>query len=505
MPVKIYKSLRVKIITVIIATLVLMVGGSNNYIVREQSKQFVETIKEQAKLLTHAIVKSIQHDMRGTCQKDIQGIFERIGIMPDIESLRIFDENGSVSKSSDPAEVGLTIEDIGYEIFKANIPSTPYRGGHGYNAFCMVETINNEPSCAPCHETSAPAIGIFELCLSMEKTDKKIAENRRFLRVSAMTTILLVAVILSLFVTMQVNRPIEKLVKVMRKAESGDMRTRARIHGDDELGMLATSFNAMIQRLDETQKEVERYHTQQLIRAERLATIGELAAGVAHEIKNPLAGISGAIQVLSEDFDVKDPRHLITEQIIKQTKRMDKTIRDLLNFAQPLDAELSKVDVNDILETSLFICLPNPAASKIMVDKSYETNLPTLTTDAKHLQQVFINVILNAIQAMPNGGILTLTTSLEDRCDGENKLPVAEMLIRVRIADSGHGISEEVADKIFSPFCTTKTEGTGLGLSITKRILEIHNASISYESSEGEGTVFVIDLPLNGREGADGK
>jgi two-component system, NtrC family, sensor kinase len=489
-PVRIYSSLRVKITLVIILTLVIMVGGTYYYIIDRQSAQFVETIKEQAKILTHAIVKSIQHDLKGSCLKDIQGIFERIGIMPDIESLRIFDENGRVSKSADPREVGKTIEDIGYEIWKANVPSTPYLGGHGRNAFCMVEVIRNEDNCRPCHPTKSDTIGVFELCLSMENTDRKIADNRRFLTYSALITIVLVVTVLSVFITLLVNQPISKLIQVMHRTEAGDLSARADIQRDDELGLLAGSFNAMIMRLDETKREVERYHTDQLIRADRLATIGELAAGVAHEIKNPLAGISGAIQVLADDFDPKDPRRMITEQIIKQTERMDKTIRDLLNFAQPLEAELTEVNANDILDMSLFISLPNPATANIEVDKRYTTGLPPLLIDPKHLQQAFINVVLNAVQAMPGGGTLRLVTSVAEGEGGR--------LIRVSIADTGPGIPPATAEKIFNPFYTTKTEGTGLGLSITRRILELHRSTIACSSVEGKGTVFTIELPLGG-------
>jgi hypothetical protein len=497
MPVGILHSLQFRLLAVIVLTLILLVGGSYHYITSTQSRQFVQTTEEQAKLLTHAIVKSFHHDMRGSCLKDIQGVFERVGILPDIESLRIFDEEGKVSKSKDPREVGLTIEDIGYEIFKANIPSRPYRGGHGYNALCMVEQINNEKICQPCHGTSRPIIGIFELCLSMEKTDRRIADNRRFLQLSAFVTVLLVVLILSIFVTYWVNRPLERLATVMRKAQEGDIRVRIDVNRKDELGLVASTFNSMLQRLEETRREVERYNTEQLIRAERLATIGELAAGVAHEIKNPLAGISGAIQVLGHDFAPDDPRKAIAEQIIKQTERMDKTIRDLLNFAQPLPAEFTLQDVNAVLDTSLFISLPNPATARITVVRDYEPVLPAVLFDAKHLQQVFINLILNAGQSMPRGGTLTLRTRVENF--GGNGARPAE--VRVSIADTGPGISGEVAAKMFNPFFTTKTEGTGLGLSIIRRILEINHSQISYQSRMGEGTTFFVDLPVAGQEG----
>jgi signal transduction histidine kinase len=489
MQVRFLTSLRFRIIVVIVASLCLLIGGSYTYIIGKQSRQFVETIKEQAKILTHAIVKSIQHDMRGTCQKDIQQIFERIGIIPEIESLRIFNQDGRVTTSADPKEVGLTIEDIGYEIFKANIPSTPYLGGHGQNAFCMVEPIKNEASCLECHEDTDDIMGIFELCLSMHSTDRKIADNRRFLATSALVTIALISVILALFFTLTIDRPIEKLIRVMAKAESGDLSIRSGMSRPDEIGRLAASFDTMIGHLDQTKREVERYHTEQLIRADRLATIGELAAGVAHEIKNPLAGISGAVQVLADDFDPRDPRRTVIEQVVRQTERMDKTIRDLLSFAQPLQPELSLVDVNEVVRTSLFISIPNPATAGIEIVTDLAADLPPVFFDSTHLQQVLVNIVLNALQAMPRGGRITLASRL-------HRDPDMGDVLRLAVADTGPGISPEASGKIFTPFFTTKTEGTGLGLSITRRIMEMHNSRISYQSTPGEGTTFFIDIPV---------
>jgi signal transduction histidine kinase len=488
----VFTTLRGKIAALITLILVVCVGGTYSYITEAQTRQFVETTKDQAAVLTHAIVRSIQHDMRGTCNQDIQGIFERIGILPDIESLRIFDENGKVTKSADKHEVGLTIEDIGYEIFKAGVPSMPYRGGHGYNAFCMVETIRNDTPCRLCHVTESNVLAIFELCLSMKKTDQKVAANRRFLATSAVVTIALVGLAVFLIFASQVNRPISVLVKAMGRAERGDLSSRVRLPRRDEFGSLGRSLNSMIERLDATQKEVERYHTEQLIRAERLASIGELAASVAHEIKNPLAGISGAVQVLADDFPPDDPRRQVTDQILKQSERMDKTIRDLLNYAQPLKSEPSLVDVNEILGRAAFIAIPNPARSAVRVQREIAAGLPRTMADGKHLEQAFLNLILNAVQAMPRGGDLTLRTLLREEPEGEGTRPV----IVVEVADTGGGIPEEIREKIFSPFYTTRTQGTGLGLSITRKIIEQGGGTVSFTSEPGKGTTFRVRVPV---------
>jgi signal transduction histidine kinase len=486
------RTLRGKIAALVTLILVVCVGGTYFYIIEAQTNQFVDTTKDQAAVLTHAIVKSIQHDMRGTCAQDVQGIFERIGIVPDIESLRIFDENGKVTKSADKKEVGLTIEDIGLEIFKAGVPSMPYRGGHGYNAFCMVETIRNDTSCRTCHVTETEVLSIFELCLSMKKTDEKVAKNRAFLASSAVATIALVSFAIWLIFAIQVNRPILHLVQAMRRAEGGDLSARVLKPGRDELGSLGRSLNSMIERLDATQREVERFHTEQLIRAERLASIGELAASVAHEIKNPLAGISGAIQVLADDFPKGDPRRAITDQILHQSERMDKTIRDLLNYAQPLTGEPSPVAINEILDRASFIALPNPARTKVRVHRDFAAGLPRTMADGKHLEQAFLNLILNAVQAMPDGGDLTLRTALREEQDADG----GRVLIEATVADTGVGIPPQIREKIFSPFYTTRTQGTGLGLSITRKIVEQAGGTISVTSAPGAGTTFTVRIPV---------
>jgi hypothetical protein len=368
----------------------------------------------------------------------------------------------------------------------------PYRGGHGYNAFCMVETIRNDAPCRTCHVTESDVLAIFELCLSMKKTDEKVAKNRTFLASSAVVTIALVGSAIWLIFAFQVNGPLFRIVQVMRRAEGGDLSARVRLPRRDEIGSLGRSLNSMIEKLDSTQQEVERYHTEQLIRAERLASIGELAASVAHEIKNPLAGISGAVQVLADQFPAEDPRRGITNQILHQSERMDKTIRDLLNYAQPLAGEVSPVDVNEILDRACFIALPNPARTKIRLHRDFAAGLPRTMADGKHLEQAFLNLILNATQAMPGGGELTLRTSLREEPEAAGGL----RFIEAEIADTGVGIPAGNRVKIFNPFFTTRTQGTGLGLSITRKIVEQGGGTIAVTSEPGQGTRFTVRIPV---------
>jgi signal transduction histidine kinase len=232
-------------------------------------------------------------------------------------------------------------------------------------------------------------------------------------------------------------------------------------------------------------------------RADRLASVGEMATGIAHEIKNPLAGISGAISVLADDFPEDDPRKEIVRQILEQIARLDKTATDLLYFGRPGKPEFSYVDINALVKKTLFFVSQHPEARNIHRVKELARDLRPVGVDEKQIQQVFFNVIINAIQAMKEGGTLTVLTDSISK-DGQE-------FVRVLISDTGKGIPPGDLEKIFVPFFTTKTQGTGLGLPICKKLIEQNGGNLSVESRLGEGTTFTIELPAAGWQSMNGK
>lgn len=248
------------------------------------------------------------------------------------------------------------------------------------------------------------------------------------------------------------------------------------------------SFNSMVDNLEKTKKELEHYHFQQMERADRLASVGEMATGIAHEIKNPLAGISGAISVLAEDFPEGDPRKEIVRQVLEQIARLDKTSTDLLFFGRPGKPEFTYVDINELVKKTLFFVTQHPEARNIHRVKELTRDLPSVGVDEKQIQQVLFNVIINAVQAMREGGTLTIQTEVVFRDDGS--------FVRIRIGDTGKGIPADELEKIFVPFYTTKTQGTGLGLPICRKLVSQNGGTITVESRPGEGTTFIIDLPV---------
>lgn len=234
---------------------------------------------------------------------------------------------------------------------------------------------------------------------------------------------------------------------------------------------------------------------EQLRRADRLSALGELSAGLAHEIRNPLASIKGTAEILKDYHGAGDKNQDFLDILIKEVNRLDKVVQDFLQFAKPQPMEIELCNVNEILRSVLLLIEQQAHQSKVELKTNLVKNMPSLKGDSEHLRQVFLNLILNAIQAMPNGGPLNIETTLQDKeINGDRE--VATPFIEVKISDTGIGIPAENRDKIFNPFFTTKKDGTGLGLAISYRIVENHKGSISVQSMIGKGTAFIVRLPV---------
>ncbi len=230
-------------------------------------------------------------------------------------------------------------------------------------------------------------------------------------------------------------------------------------------------------------------------RAEQLKMVGEWAAGLAHEIKNPLAGIKGSVQVLLDEPGISADDKILIGKAVDEIKRIELLIKSLLNFAKPPQLQLLPTDLNDLLDKTITFSLKHPLLSAksptpIKVLRDFDTRLPQTMADPMQLQQVFLNLMFNAIEAMPNGGALAVRTTYDD----------TQNLINVAIADSGKGVEQTLLDQIFQPFFTTKRKGSGLGLAITRRLVEQHGGEIFVESNTGRGTVFNVSLKVQKEE-----
>jgi two-component system sensor histidine kinase HydH len=255
---------------------------------------------------------------------------------------------------------------------------------------------------------------------------------------------------------------------------------------------------------DITEKRLMEQH---LARIGRLASLGELTAGVAHEIKNPLAGINGALQILSQAFSKESPEQEIFKEIFGQIKRLDQSVHHLLEFAIPVKPKFCSVKLIDVINRTMLLVANRIKVERIETRVNLDSGHPPIQGDPYLLQQALLNILLNALDAMNPGGLLEIHTCWEDKAAGCSRIKCISSLnrtfthgVRVIIRDNGCGIAAKDLDSIFNPFCTFKSHGTGLGLSITHRIIEQHNGSIFVESDLDAGTTFIIKLPSNQME-----
>ncbi len=307
------------------------------------------------------------------------------------------------------------------------------------------------------------------------------------------------------FSTTRITNPLKKMVVATQVISKGDLAHRLRVNSRDEIGYLAESFNRMTanletandkliewtktleKRVEERTKELREMQSH-LIQSEKLASLGKLAAGIAHEINNPLGGILIYSNLLLEDTDKDSPHYENLRKIVKETSRCKDIVKGLLEFARPKEPEVAIIDINEILESSLAIMEKQALFQNISINRSYESDLPKISADSAQIQQVFTNIILNAAEAMAGNGTLTLSTSLNP----DNKC------IDVKFSDTGHGIKEEDKKRLFEPFFSTKEvgKGTGLGLAISYSIIQQHNGTIEVKSRVGKGSTFTVKLPI---------
>jgi hypothetical protein len=264
------------------------------------------------------------------------------------------------------------------------------------------------------------------------------------------------------------------------------MTVKADTGRPDELGVAARGFDATLRALREAQVEVESFYRERMLQADRFATVGELATGLAHEIKNPLAGLSGALEVLVEDMRGTPEQHDVIVEMQHQVVRLTRIMESLLNFARPPQALMRPMNINATLQNVLFLVQQQRSKAPIEIRSELHPSLPTLMADPAQLEQVFLNLCLNAVQAIESGGVLTVRSK------------PTEAGVTVEVEDTGPGIPPEIRPSVFRPFFTTKRNGSGLGLAISARIVADHGGHIDFQCPEGGGTVFFVHLRVSG-------
>jgi len=311
----------------------------------------------------------------------------------------------------------------------------------------------------------------------------RTATTTHFLLMMAIATVVSLGLIYA--VTMLVMRPVGRIMAMSRKVISGDMTARVGIRPPGELGLLCQAIDAMAEAVARRETQLTQAARQQVGRAEKMASIGRLAAGVAHEINNPLTGVLTFAHLLRQKPHMGQEDHEDLDLIIHETTRAAEIVRGLLDFARERPTMMEPLDINDVVRRTVRLIANQKRFEHIAIHEALHNDLPEVCGDINQLQQVLLNLALNACAAMPNGGHLRIATA------------AADGRIVLSVNDTGCGIKAELLDKIFEPFFTTQPvgKGTGLGLSVTFGIVEQHNGTLEVQSKEGEGSTFTISLP----------
>ncbi|HEX5773804.1 MAG TPA: ATP-binding protein [Geomobilimonas sp.] len=483
-------------------------------------KIFLQEAVSDAENLSEAIIKTTHHQMLDDDRLRAYQMIQEVGTQSGIESIRLINKDGRIIYSTREEEIGTFVDKKAAACNMCHAGATPlthastmnrsrfFTNAHGKQVLGLAKAIYNEESCytAKCHfhPENFRVLGVLDIVISLDKV-MAITSSYRY-KFTSMTFFLLLLIWLSITLCTQalVSRPVKHLLKHTNLLARGELNSKVLTASNDELGELASAFNTMTVSLKKARDELEdwgrnlevkveeRTHQlkqiqDQLIRSEKLASLGELVAGIAHEINNPLTGILVFSSLVSDDPRLNPELKDDLEKIRRETQRCAKIVRGLLDFARESVPHKVPTQINDLIDASLDLVTHQSSFHDITVAREYQHALPQVLVDPNQIEQVLVNMLLNASHAMAAGGKLTVTTGLTS---GDNRLFIS-------IRDTGCGIPEENLGKIFDPFFTTKENlGTGLGLAVSYGIVESHGGNIEVQSTVGVGTAFTIRLPL---------
>jgi two-component system NtrC family sensor kinase len=468
---------------------------------------------------------------RSMLANDRQGLYDAIdgiGHHSEVEQIRIIDHNGQVAFSSDPHEAGNLIRRDSAQCIECHRGSAApslqkrfriYEGQNtagSHRVLAVIAPILNKPECsnAACHAhpASQRILGVLDTGLSLKREDASLAQSALWVVLLALGGGACIALLVWVAIHNLLHTPLKRLREGTKHLAEGELGYQIPVESADELGALAAAFNSMSSQLQAAQREITSWaHTlehrveqktgelqknqQQMLQVERMVAIGKMSAVVAHEINNPLAGILTYARLLKKWIargikNEEQQKEAIEslDLIASESKRCGELLHNLLSFSRTSPMNLSLFDLNAVVTRTIRLTEHKAEIGSIMLTVDLDQNLPPLRCDAAQIEQVALALVINAIDAMPHGGNLWVST---------RTLPGGEQ-IELQVRDDGVGIPPEILPRIFDPFTTTKEvgKGVGLGLAVSKGIVERHGGHIEVSSELGVGTTFRIILPL---------
>ncbi|MBZ5728485.1 MAG: HAMP domain-containing protein [Acidobacteriia bacterium] len=486
---------------------------------RSERRYSQDLVEQSANRITDVIVRSTHYEMLRNDREALYNVIQELGTEPGIQRIRVFNKEGLITYSTHAQEVKTVVDKKAEGCIGCHAQTAPlehlnrrdraryFTDSEGHRVLGVMQTIDNAPECsnAQCHEHQAGqrVLGVIDAVLSLEVVEGQIKQHQANLTWFLVGAIMFGCGAAVLFMWVVVYRPVKELMDGTHRVAGGDLDYRLPVRSDDELGDLAASFNKMTAEVAGVQAhieeqvrrktaELERVH-KTLLRSEKMASIGKLAATVAHEINNPLFGILTYArlvlrELLKHELPARDEMAEQLQTIERESKRCGDLVKNLLTFSRQAPSNREPNDLNTIVDRAVLLVKHKLAMQNIELVERLAEQLPPVECDANQIQQVILVLMVNASEAMPKGGKLEISTEFDSAAEQSS----------VRVKDTGSGIPADVLPRIFDPFFTTKEDQnrTGLGLAVAHSIVEQHAGEISVRSTPGEGTEFQVALPV---------
>ncbi len=512
-------------LTLSLILLFIIIFTITTYILIRQNQNHIMEIVEKNIIRTGDIIKrSTRYSMLLNRRVDVHQTIKTIGDEPEVEAINVYNKQGKISFSDTDSLIGKSVNMNSVECapchsiensklyLEINERTRIFENTKGERVIGLIIPIENETECSnnACHAHSAEQkiLGVIDVQMSLQSVDKKIKENKNSLILNSFLITIIVSLFSGFFIWLMVHTRIRELIKGTKEISKGNYTYRIKLESKDELGEFSESFNKMAENLQKALTEIKELNeslnikikekTEQIKniydhvnQIERIASLGKLSATVAHELNNPLEGILTysklLIRKLKNGYNEEEVKKMISylELIAQESERCGNIVKNLLLFSRSAEKNIQINDLISILERSLMLINHHLKLNNITLEKDFCCNYLEFECDKNQLQQALLAILINAIEAMPEGGKLTV------------KVFCANSFVNIIITDTGIGIPKENLKRIFEPFFSTKTEGksTGLGLSVVYGIVKQHNGRIEVQSEVNKGTSVILTFP----------
>lgn len=525
MKIKLQNRLSVKLIISISLILIVVLAVHTYISVSGLTGNLTAAGYQNAHNLSDVIKKSIRYSMLLDRRGDVHQIIKTIGTEKGVRGIRIYNKQGIIIFSTDSSEINKHVDLSSEACIVCHKQSLPlknlninnkmriFKDSNGIKVLGVINPIYNDKDCytADCHvhESKVKMLGVLDVMISLKGLDEIISANTKSTITNSVLITILIALFCGLYITALVNRPIRKLLKGIEELGKGNLSYKIPIDSKGELGLVASRFNEMSGKLEAAYKEIEDWSEnlnrkvrrkseelqkiyKQVIQIEKLASLGKLSATVAHELNNPLEGILTYSKLINKKLKEtqKDGEFAklieYLELISEESSRCGKIVKDLLLFSHKGESEYQRCDIVSVIEKCAKLIEHHLEIHRIKLVKEYGSDQAEVFINPQKIQQALMSVLINSIEAMPEGGNIYIKVNKEY----DN--------LTIRISDEGLGISDKDLPHIFEPFYTTKeaSKGTGLGLSVVYGIISHHDGFVEVENTSPRGTTFKISFPL---------